>query len=109
MKKLFLVAIVFVTFSGSALASDVNALFTLKSSTHLSLDQESNEGFVYAYIVRLPNGSERYVQGYDCAVEFAEKRGGTIVGGATVKDFEAWKCVTLDINPVPELGPILNY
>ena len=109
MKKLFFVAIAFATFSGSALASDVNALFTIKSSTHLSLDQDPNAGLVYAYIVRLPNGSERYVQGYDCAVEYAQKRGGTIVGAGNVRDFEAWKCVTLDINPNPGLEPPIAY
>ncbi len=112
MKKLFFVAIAFATFSGSALASDVNALFTIKSSTDLSLDQDPNAGLVYAYLVRLADGWEVYIQGYDCAVKYAEERGGTIVGGKYMKDYEAKKCAPspiLDINPNPGLEPAITY
>ncbi|MDM1458081.1 hypothetical protein HX025_15715 [Myroides odoratimimus] len=94
MKKLFFVAIAFATFSGSALALDVNTLFTIKSSTHLSLDQDPNAGLVYAYLVRLADGWEVYVQGYECAVEFAQQRGGTIVGGKYMKGHQAMMCLT---------------
>ncbi|MCC9043708.1 hypothetical protein LNQ81_13600 [Myroides sp. M-43] len=95
MKKLFFVAIAFAAFSGSALALDGSALFTLKTSTNLSINQVStNVELVYAYLIKLPSGMEVYVQGYECALEFAEQRGGTIVGGAYVKHYEAMMCLT---------------